>query len=265
MSETVLFAIEGSIARLTLNRPTRSNVIDLALARALFKAAIRCDTDPAIRCVVLTGAGNMFCAGGDLAVFSGAGKQVPALLSELAGTLHMAICRLMRMPKPLVVLVNGPAAGAGCSLAIAGDIVLAAPAAHFTVAYNAIGLTPDGGMSWLLPRLVGLRKAQEMILTNRRVNAAEAESIGLVTRVVAEGALDVEGNAIADTLSRSATSALGVVRALLLESSSEMLEAQLEKEARAITAAGGNAESEEGIAAYGEKRKPNFKRTNSYG
>jgi 2-(1,2-epoxy-1,2-dihydrophenyl)acetyl-CoA isomerase len=171
----------------------------------------------------------------------------------------------MRMPKPLVVLVNGPAAGAGCSLAIAGDIVLAAPVAHFTVAYTAIGLTPDGGMSWLLPRLVGLRKAQEMILTNRRVNAAEAESIGLVTRVVAEGALDVEGNAIADTLSRSATSALGVVRALLLESSSEMLEAQLEKEARAITAAGGNAESEEGIAAYGEKRKPNFNRTISYG
>ena len=120
-------------------------------------------------------------------------------------------------------------------------------------------------MSWLLPRLVGLRKAQEMILTNRRVNASEAASMGLITRVVAEGALDAEGNAIADTLSRSATSALGVVRALLLDSSSEMLEAQLEKEARAITAAGGNAESEEGIAAYSEKRRPNFKRTNSYG
>src|SRR6266404_3255673 len=170
-----------------------------------------------------------------------------------------------RMPKPLVVLVNGPAAGAGCSLAISGDIVLAAPAAHFTVAYTAIGLTPDGGMSWLLPRLVGLRKAQEMILTNRRVNASEAEAMGLITRVVAEGASDAEGNAIADTLSRSATSALGVVRALLLDSSSEMLEAQLEKEARAITAAGGNAESEEGIAAYSEKRRPNFRRTNLYG
>ena len=135
---------------------------------------------------------------------------------------------------------------------------------EFIRAREVRAVFPDGTAE-VMPTQLALRKAQEMILTNRRVNAAEAESIGLITRVAAEGALDVEGNAIADTLSRSATSALGVVRALLLDSSSEMLEAQLEKEARAITAAGGNAESEEGIAAYGEKRKPNFNRTNAYG
>jgi 2-(1,2-epoxy-1,2-dihydrophenyl)acetyl-CoA isomerase len=265
MMDTILFAQEGSIARVTLNRPQQGNAIDLAMAQALVKVAIRCDTDPAIRCVVLTGAGPLFCAGGDLAVFGDAGDRIPGLLSELAGTLHMAICRLLRMPKPLVVLVNGPAAGAGLSLAMAGDIVLAAPSAHFTAAYTAIGLTPDGGMSWLLPRLVGLRKAQAMILTNRRVKAAEAEAMGLITRVVEQGTLDVDGAQIAQSLCRSATAAIGAVRSLLLGSFAAELEAQLEREARAITCAGGHAESREGIAAFNEKRSANFEREDSNG
>src|SRR3546814_36030 len=154
------------------------------LARALLQAAIRCDTDPAIRCVVLTGAGKLFCGGGDVQAFSAAGDQVSSYLSELAGTLHMAVTRLMRMAKPLLVLVNGPAAGAGLSLAICGDMVLAARSAHFTAAYGMVGLSPDGGMSWLLPRLIGMRRAQAMIIGNQRVSANEAEAIGLVTRTV---------------------------------------------------------------------------------
>jgi len=235
------------------------------MARALFKAAIRCDIDPAIRCVVLTGAGNMFCAGGDLAVFSGAGKQVPALLSELAGTLHMAICRLMRMPKPLVVLVNGPAAGAGCSLGYFRRYRLGCACSAF---YRRLhGNWPHAGWGHELavtPASGAAQGAGDDPDESSRQRLG-SRSDGAESRVwVAQGALDAEGNAIADTLSRSATSALGVVRALLLDSSSEMLEAQLEKEARAITAAGGNAESEEGIAAYSEKRRPNFKRTNLY-
>jgi len=256
--EPLLFAVENSIARLTLNRPDTGNAIDLDLAWALVEAAIRCDADAAIRCVVLTGAGRLFCAGGDIGLFASAGERAPALLSELAGTLHMAISRFARMSKPLLVLVNGPAAGAGFSLAMMGDVVLASRAAHFTAAYGGIGLTPDGGMSWNLPRLVGLRKAQEMILTNRRVPADEAERIGLVTRAVEAAALEDEGAATALSLSRSATVALGAARALLLTGFAAGLETQLEEEARAISAAGGRAEFREGIAAFLGKRKPNF-------
>jgi 2-(1,2-epoxy-1,2-dihydrophenyl)acetyl-CoA isomerase len=162
------------------------------------------------------------------------------------------------MPKPLLVLVNGPAAGAGLSLALLGDVVLAARSAHFTAAYSAVGLTPDGGLSWTLPRLVGLRKAQEMILTNLRVTAAEAERIGLVTRMVDDELLVNEGAAIAASLSHSATAALADARMLLLGSFTASLESQLELESRTIGAAGARAESREGIAAFLQKRKPNF-------
>lgn len=260
MSETPLLVeiVEG-IAWLTLNRPEAGNAIDLPMARALVNASILCQTDPAIRCVVLTGAGRVFCAGGDVGLFASAGDQVSALLSELAGTLHMALARFARMAKPLLVLVNGPAAGAGLSLAIGGDVVLAARSAHFTAAYGALGLTPDGGMSWVLPRLVGLRKAQEIILTNRRVKSDEAEVIGLVTRLVDDEQLIAEGRRAAATLAGSAVAALGAARALLQDSFSADYETQLEREARAIGAAGSHAECREGLAAYFAKRPPDFR------
>lgn len=259
MSEGPLrFEMEGPVAKLTLNRPGHGNSINLEMARALVNAAIRCDSDPSIRCVVLTGEGRMFCAGGDVGMFAEAADQVPALLSELASTLHMAVAKLAHMAKPLLVLVNGPAAGAGLSLALLGDIVLAARSAHFTTAYSAIGLTPDGGLTWLLPRLVGLRRAQEMILTNKRVAATEAEAFGLVTRAVDDSALENEGQATAALLSRSAVSAIGAARALLLESFTSDLVSQMEKEARSIATAGRGPESREGIAAFLAKRPPDF-------
>ena len=175
---------DGAIVRLTLNRPDKGNALDLSMAQALVSAATRCDQDDSVRCVVLTGAGRMFCAGGDVALFASAGEDLPALIHESAGTLHLAMARFARMAKPLVVLVNGPAAGAGFGLAIAGDIVLAARSAHFTAAYGRLGLTPDSGITWLLPRLVGMRRAQEIILTNRLVPAEEAESFGLISRIL---------------------------------------------------------------------------------
>ncbi len=255
----LLFEVVDGIAWLTLNRPEAGNALDLSMARALVDTSIRCQTDAAIRCVVLTGAGRIFCAGGDLALISSAGDQVPALLSELAGTLHMALARFARMPKPLLVLVNGPAAGAGLSLAISGDVVLAARSAHFTAAYGAIGLTPDGGMSWMLPRLVGLRKAQDIILTNRRIKGNEAEVIGLITRLVDDEQLLEEGRATAARLAASANAAAGAARALLQDSFSSTYETQLERETRAISTAGAGAECREGLAAFFAKRPPEFK------
>lgn len=250
--------VEDGVARLTLNRPDAGNAIDMAMAEALAAAATRCETDAAIRCVVLTGAGRLFCAGGDLGLFTTA-EDVPAVLHALATTLHGALIRFARMPKPLLVLVNGPAAGAGMSMALCGDVVLAARSAHFTAAYGAIGLTPDGGMSWLLPRLVGLRKAQDIILTNRRVKAEEAEAIGMVTAVVDDGRLAEAGRAMAERLSAAPVQALGAARLLLQRSFSTGFEDQLAAEANAISAAGGRPESREGLAAFMAKRPPDFK------
>ncbi|MET0547109.1 MAG: enoyl-CoA hydratase/isomerase family protein, partial [Caulobacterales bacterium] len=211
----ILFSRDGAIARIVLNRPDAGNAISIPLAKEMMDAAIQCDEDESIRCVILAGAGRMFCAGGDIGGFREAGPRAGYYLKEITAYMHNAVARLARMPKPLVTAVHGPAAGAGVSLAILGDIVLATPAAHFTMAYTAIGLTPDGGASWLLPRVVGMRKAQEFILTNRRVGAEEAVSIGLATRLVAPEALEEETQKLAEQLAAGATGALGRSRALL--------------------------------------------------
>ena len=254
MSATLAVTVERSIATLVLDRPAVGNTIDMALARALIDAAVRCDEDKAIRCIVLTGRGRLFCGGGDVSAFAEAGDNISAFLRELAGALHEAISRLMRMKKPLVVLVNGPAAGAGLSLALAGDITLAAKSAHFTAAYGALGLTPDGGLTWSLPRLVGRRRAQEISLSNRRVSAEEAAAIGLVTRVVADDALEAEGAELAANLARASTAAIGAARQLLLDSFGAKLEDQLEREAQAIADAGATPEARGAIAAFLSKR-----------
>lgn len=246
------------IATIILDRPDQGNIINGAMAEALLDAAISCDRDASIRCVVLTGTGRLFCGGGDLLDMRDAGDDKSAYLSKLAGILHLAVVRLQRMAKPLVVAVNGPAAGAGMSLGIAGDIVLAARSAHFTTAYDKVGLSPDGGMSWFLPRLVGMRRAQELLLSGRRVSAQDALEIGLVTQVVDDDALLDEAARTARMLADSAVRAAGRAKALLLETFDNSLEGQLEAELRAITESGSDAESNEGVAAFLAKRRPNF-------
>jgi 2-(1,2-epoxy-1,2-dihydrophenyl)acetyl-CoA isomerase len=252
----LLTDVRDGVARLTFNRPDAGNALDLPMARALLHAAMECDRDPAVRCVVLTGAGRMFCAGGDIAGFQAAGDRADAFLSELAGTMTLALSRLARMAKPLLVLVNGAAAGAGLSIALAGDIVLATPSAHFTSAYTAIGLVPDCGLTWWLPRVVGYRRAQEMMVTNRRVGAEEAAKIGIVTRLADD--LQIAGDEAAAMLAASPVRAVGAVRRLLLDSFANSLETQGELEARAISAAGVGPEGREGVAAFLVKRKPDF-------
>ncbi len=254
----VLLDREGAIARITLNRPDAGNAIDLAMAQALAAMADECAADLSVRCVVLTGAGRLFCAGGDVQAFAAAGADAPVFLRRLADTLHGAIATLARMDKPLVVAVNGPAAGAGLSLALLGDVVIAAASAHFTAAYTGIGLTPDGGMTWLLPRLIGLRRAQSMILTNERVVAAEAAAIGLVTQVVEDVDLPGEVAEIVARLVAAPTAAIGAARGLLLASATSAFEEQLDREAASIARAGGHAESREGVAAFLARRTPDF-------
>lgn len=259
MTDAVQFQIADGVATLTLNRPDVGNAIDLPLARALLAAAIRCDTDNAVRCIVLTGSGRMFCAGGDVTLLGGAGDNLPAVLTELVGTLHLAITRLAQCAKPLLTLVNGAAAGGGLGLALLGDVVLAGRSAHFSAAYSAIGLTADAGLSWHLPRLVGLRRAQEMMLTNRRIGADEAAVMGLVTRAVEDEALADEGKAIARRLVAGPVAALGMIRSLLAESFGATLETQLNRELRSMVDAA-RGEGQEGLAAFLGKRRAVFDR-----
>jgi len=256
--DNLLFDLSDHVARITLNRPKAANGIDLALGRDLMHVAIRCDEDPDVRAVLLTGAGRMFCAGGDLKSFASFGDDLPAALKELTVYLHAATSRLARMNAPLVVAVNGAAAGAGMSLAVAGDLVVAAASAKFTMAYTAAGLSPDGSSTYCLPRLIGLRRTQELMFTNRRLSAEEALEWGLVNRVVPDEALLDEAGALAAQLAQGPTRAFGSVKTLLDASFSGTLETQMELEARAIAAMAGTPDGKEGIQAFLEKRRPAF-------
>jgi 2-(1,2-epoxy-1,2-dihydrophenyl)acetyl-CoA isomerase len=249
---------DGAIMRLTMNRPDAANALSMAGAHALVDATLAIDEDDTIRCVVLTGEGRFFCAGGDIGGMACAGEGPGAHLKRLAGTFHVAVARLARMNKPLVTVINGPAAGAGVSIAALGDIALAGRSAHFTMAYGGIGLSPDGGATWLLPRLIGLRRAQEMALTNRRVSADEAAEIGLVTRVVADEVLAAEAEKVIAQLTAGPTYAIGRTRRLLLEGQDRSFEAQLEAELQSIADCARSPHGQEGIAAFLEKRRPEF-------
>lgn len=260
--EALSLEVREGIAAITLNRPENANSLNIVLARELRDAAAGVAADEQVRCVTLTGRGRMFCAGGDVASFVEAPDR-GSFVTELASTFHEAVLAFRSMPKPLVVLVNGPAAGAGLSLAAIGDVVLAARSAHFSAAYTRLGVTPDGGMTWLLPRLIGFRRAQDMILTNRRIEADEAERLGLVTRAVDDAMLADEGYLAARRLAEGPTTALSASRALLWEGLTTSLEDHLGKEAVSIGASANSPDGLEGVSAFLARRRPNFSSPNS--
>ena len=255
--ETLLFDKHNGIATITLNRPDAANGINLQLAKELMAAASDCDNDPEVRAVIITGNGKLFCAGGDLKSMASA-DSASALLKEITFNLHGAISRLARMNAPVIIAVNGTAAGAGFSLAVAGDMVISAQSAKYTMAYTAAGLTPDGSSTYFLPRLIGLRKTQELMLTNRRLSAEQAFEWGIINRVVADDELQREAQALAEQLAKGPTIAFGVVKKLLQESFNNGLETQLDHEAKGIASMPLFEDGREGIAAFIEKRAPEF-------
>lgn len=256
--ECIQFEMRDRVATIALDRPKAGNAMNLALTRELAHAAQICDRDPMIRAVLLTGNGRLFCAGGDLKAFATFGDEVDLRLKELADELHKSISLFARMSAPLVVAVNGPAAGAGFSLSLVGDYVLAAQSATFSMAYTAAGLSPDGSSTYFLPRLVGLRRAQELAFLNRTLNADEAAEWGLVSRVVTDEALRDEAVAICNRLAEGPGDAQSTVKKLLLCSLRNGLEEQMELEGRAISRAAASTDGVEGIRAFTEKRKPLF-------
>lgn len=259
--ETITFEVLDKVAVITLNRPDAANALDVNCARELLRVAIHCDANPAIRAVLLTGNGKMFCGGGDIPSF--AVPQEPVGIGEvfrdITAYLHAAISRLQRMDAPVVIAVNGAAAGAGMSLAITGDVVFAAASAKFSMAYTALGVCPDGSSSFFLPRLVGMLRAKELMLLNRRLSAAEAQQLGLVTEVVADEELLTRAMACARQLAEGPTKAYGTVKRLLVDSFNNSLETQMEYETRGIAELAAKSEdAKEGIAAFLAKRKPTF-------
>jgi len=255
---TVTVEVRDGVARLTLNRPQARNAVDLALARDLLEGALACGRDPSARAVLVTGAGPVFSVGGDLRAFAAAGECAPALFTEITAFLHAAVTRLARLDAPVVAAVNGAAAGAGMSLAAAADLVIAAESARFTMAYTAVGLTPDGSSTYFLRRVIGLRRTQELMLTNRTLSAAEALDWGLVTRVVPDAELAAESEKLAAALAAGPTRAFGGVKKLLLASAANGLETQMELEGMTLSETGGTADAREGISAFLEKRKASF-------
>jgi len=251
--------IDGAIATITLNRPDAANAFNLVLATELNHAAIVCQHNPNIRVVVLTGNGKLFSAGGDLSVMYEAGDQVDVALKQLTDQLHGAFSTLMRMRAPLIVAVNGAAAGIGLSLALIGDITLASEKASFTLAYTAAGLSPDGGATYLLPKIVGIKRAKEMMITNRKLSATEALDWGMVNQVTAPDALLDEAQSLAQSIAQGATNAFGSVKSLVLSSFSESLESQMALEVEALARNAMSQDGREGIEAFLEKRRPEFK------
>lgn len=253
----VLYESAQAIATITLNRPDVLNALDDALIRALRDAVERAAGDSAVRAVLLTGAGRGFSSGADLA-------SVPPSPSLDLGQLlreryHPVILAMRSMPKPVVCAVNGPAAGAGMSIALAGDIVLAARSAYFVQAFSKIGLVPDAGSTWFLPRYAGDVRARAMALLAERIDAPTAERFGLVWQVLDDEQLMPQARQLAARLAAQPTRACALIKQALNDSFGRDLPAQLELEATLQTQAGRTEDFAEGVAAFLQRRAPVFK------
>lgn len=258
-TEPVQFTLEDGVATITLSRPEAFNAIDLSLAAGLAAAANRCATDPAVRAVILTGAGaKAFCAGGDVGSFAADPASVDRLLNEITGQLNLAVSRFAWMDAPVIAAVNGVAAGAGLSLVAGADMAIASETARFTSAYTQIGLSPDGGSTYFLSRLIGPRRAMDIYLNNPVLSAEQAREWGIVNSVVPADALMAEAQALAARLAAGPTRAHGAIKRLLAHAANDTLESQLAREGRQISELSRTADGLEGVAAFAQKRKPAF-------
>ena len=253
----VRHSFDGSVAFITLARPEAGNAMSMPFMDALFEAASAVTADPRTRAILLQGEGRNFCVGGDIRSFS-ADEDAGEFMTRLAGRLHQSVALLAEHPAPVVVAAQGAAAGAGLSLVAGADVALAGRSASFTMAYAGIGLTADGGASWLLPRVIGLRRTQDLAFTGRRLTAEEAERYGLVTRLVEDADLASEARAVAMRIAAGPTVAFGRLKALLATQALTTLPQQLEAELEAIAAARTSADAQEGVTAFLARRASHF-------
>jgi 2-(1,2-epoxy-1,2-dihydrophenyl)acetyl-CoA isomerase len=256
--ETIRFTVEDGVAHIVLVRPKQANTVTIAFSNEFSEVAEKCKTEKNIRAVLISSEGPIFSAGGDLAVFAGYGEELPSKMQEMLDTFHGALKTLSEMDAPVIVAVNGVAAGAGFSMVLNASMVLASPKARFTMAYTGAGLTPDGSSTFFLPKIVGLRRAEEMMLTNRQLSAEEATDWGIVNQLTDETELLEKALKTAKRIAKGPTKAFGNVRRLLVSSFDADLAQHLDREGESIVDMTKTVDGKEGIAAFLEKRAPEF-------
>lgn len=259
MTAPVLYQASEGVATLTLNRPDVLNAMNAELMSALREGVERAAADSEVRAVLLTGAGRGFCAGADLAARQSGGNCLSDSGALLRERYHPIILALRQMPKPVVTAINGVAAGAGMSLALAGDVVLAGRSASFLQAFSRIGLIPDAGSTYFLPRYAGEMRARALAILAEKIDAEEAHRIGLVWKLHADDVLQDEAGKLARHLATMPTMAYALIKEALNASFDNDLPAQLELEATLQSRASRSEDCREGVAAFIEKRAPKFK------
>ena len=253
----VLVSLQGSVLSLTLNRPEKLNALNPDMHKILRQGIERAGDEPEIRAVLLTGAGRAFCAGQDL---SERGMDAAVDLSVTLGSYYNPLVRRLReLPKPIVCAVNGVAAGAGANIALACDIVLAARSASFIQAFAKLGLVPDAGGTWFLPRLVGSARAMGLAMLADKLSAEDAERWGMIWKVVDDANLARESISLCKALAEGPTKGYGLIKKAMHASAASTLEAQLDLERDLQRDAGFSADYKEGVSAFKEKREPKFK------
>ena len=255
--EPLLVSLDAGVLRLTLNRPDTLNAFTIAMTQALAAAFARAEADGAVRCVLVTGAGRGFCAGQDLTERDMSAKEID-LGGGLDARYNPLIRRMRALEKPIVCAVNGVAAGAGANFALACDLVLAARSAAFIQAFVRIGLVPDCGGSYFLPRLAGTQRAMALAMTGDRLSAEDAERWGVIWKCVEDSDLKSESEKISLSLAAGPTRSLGLIKRAIYASAGNSLAAQLDLERDLQREVGKGKDYREGVAAFLEKRKPAF-------
>jgi 2-(1,2-epoxy-1,2-dihydrophenyl)acetyl-CoA isomerase len=256
--ETVLYEKHEAVANIALHRPKKLNAFDGTMHEELHQALDDAAQDEEVRCIVVRGEGRGFSAGADLAQIVSEAEGDPDLGAYLRDTYSRLVMRMVGIEKPIIAALHGPVYGAGVGLALACDLRVAAENTKFSVAFVKIGLMPDAGVTFLLPRVVGLGRAMEMSMLGDAVDAEEAHSIGLVNKVVADDSLSEEAQKVAERLAAMPTAALGRMKASLYASFETDLETGLEREAEGQTFCGYTRDHKEGVTAFFEKREARF-------
>jgi 2-(1,2-epoxy-1,2-dihydrophenyl)acetyl-CoA isomerase len=258
--ETIQLEMRDAVAVITLNRPAALNALTAALGSE-FRGAMGEARERGARAIVLTGAGRAFCAGGDLREmqkFAEKEGRIEAFFDEPLNLIHGCIRLIREIPVPVIAAVNGVATGGGCNLALACDLVIAAESAQFNQAFIKIGLTPDCGGTFILPRLVGLKRATELLMTGEMIDARRAAEMGMINAVFADEDLMTEALNLAERLAAAPTAALARIKWLLEQSATNDYNAQLDLEHKVQLQSGQTIDFREGVAAFIEKRPPKF-------
>ena len=252
------YEVKDNVGYIHFSRPEGANAVNPAFCRDLKNVMREIESDDDVRSVAVTAEGKVFCAGGDLKEFNAAGPDLPEVVAAMLEDLHDAIYKMNEIPKPFVAGVQGAAGGAGMSLVSAFDLVVSGESAKFTMAYTKVGLTPDGTSSYFLARHVGLRRMLDLTLTNRVLSATEAETWGLVNRVVADEDIASATAALAQDLAAGAPNAAGDAKTVIYRGYESALEDAGDFEAQNIVRAAGTNDGQEGIAAFVERRDPKW-------